>query len=177
VREVKILALLLLLTACAHAPTPAIENFRQVEPGLYRGGEPTATGWAQIEQFGIKTVLKLNAARTAPTPAGIFEVADAMPPEGISDALDEPTATEIGKALHALRDSPRPLYIHCAHGQDRTGLVVALYRVIVEHWTPGRARAEALSAGYHPELLGLDRAWSKWTETPPVSRPGAAGAQ
>ena len=54
-------------------------------------------------------------------------------------------------------------FVHCAHGQDRTGLVVAVYRV--RHgWTKAQAQAEMLRLGFHPTLLGL---WQSWVDVVP----------
>ncbi len=47
------------------------------------------------------------------------------------------------------------IYVHCRHGQDRTGLVVGLERVFVEGWDPADAYAEMLSHGFHTYFLGL----------------------
>jgi tyrosine-protein phosphatase SIW14 len=32
--------------------------------------------------------------------------------------------------------------VHCEHGRSRTGMMVAAYRVLVDHWTPERALGE-----------------------------------
>ena len=37
----------------------------------------------------------------------------------------------------------QPIYVHCLHGSDRTGLALALYRILKNNWTCKAAIAEA----------------------------------
>lgn len=55
-------------------------------------------------------------------------------------------------------------YIHCLHGEDRTGLVVALYRILVQGWTVKRAKQEMYDNGFHRILFGLDKAFYDLTK-------------
>ena len=49
-----------------------------------------------------------------------------------------------------------PIFLHCAHGEDRTGLLMGLYRVEVQGWTPEKAYLEMLKLGFHPKFKALD---------------------
>ena len=53
-----------LLTWAACAPptviTRGVPNLHAVRPGVWRGGQPTAAGWAYLREPGVKHVLKLN---------------------------------------------------------------------------------------------------------------------
>ncbi len=40
------------------------------------------------------------------------------------------------------------MLVHCYHGADRTGLVVAMYRVIYQGWSLDAARSEMIDGGY-----------------------------
>jgi len=55
--------------------------------------------------------------------------------------------------------SGTPTLVHCLHGNDRTGVLCAFYRVLVQGWSRARAWDEAILQGFHPELLGLDDEW------------------
>jgi hypothetical protein len=52
--------------------------------------------------------------------------------------------------------TPGAIYVHCLHGEDRTGLVIGLERVFVEGWSPESAWKEMLAFGFHTFYLGLD---------------------
>lgn len=39
--------------------------------------------------------------------------------------------------------------IHCLHGEDRTGICIAAYRIKYQGWTVDRAREEMFSLGFH----------------------------
>lgn len=55
------------------------------------------------------------------------------------------------QALKVLATAERPILVHCWHGADRTGAVVALYRMVVQGWSRERAIGEMLRPefGHH----------------------------
>ena len=59
-------------------------------------------------------------------------------------------------ALRLLSDeSQGPFLVHCQHGADRTGLVVAMYRIVFQGWTKEDAIAEMVDGGF-----GYHSIWS-----------------
>ena len=42
----------------------------------------------------------------------------------------------------------QPVLVHCKHGSDRTGMMVAVYRVVVQGWEKGAAVDEMTHGGY-----------------------------
>ena len=65
------------------------------------------------------------------------------------------------KALQAIQDAQKPVLVHCWHGSDRTGAIMAAYRVVFENWSKEDAIAELLrpELGYHknwyPNVIDL----------------------
>jgi protein tyrosine/serine phosphatase len=47
------------------------------------------------------------------------------------------------------------VFVHCQHGADRTGMMVAAYRVMEMGWTPEEAAAELPRFGFHPIWQGI----------------------
>jgi protein tyrosine/serine phosphatase len=65
------------------------------------------------------------------------------------DGSQMPSVEEVDRALAVLLDpARRPVLVHCAHGEERTGAVIAAYRVVAEGWDPAAAEAEALELGF-----------------------------
>src|SRR5262249_45716480 len=61
------------------------------------------------------------------------------------------------EALKIMADPQnRPLLIHCQQGADRTGAMVALYRVVVQGWPAEKAVEEMTRGGYHHSALWKD---------------------
>ncbi|MBU0714392.1 MAG: dual specificity protein phosphatase family protein [Verrucomicrobia bacterium] len=52
--------------------------------------------------------------------------------------------------MHQARREGKPVLVHCAAGAQRTGGVVAAYRVLVERKSPDEARAELKRYGWKP---------------------------
>lgn len=132
-------------TAAPPAPV-AIENFGEVEAGLYRGAKLGEPEIAELRRLGVRTVLKLNERELAEetrlaAAAGIRVVA--VPLDTFDVGEGEEGRAALCRALGVMRDPAlRPLYVHCTHGVDRTGAVVGIYRRLVSGWDLERVRAE-----------------------------------
>jgi protein tyrosine/serine phosphatase len=65
--------------------------------------------------------------------------------------MTPPTEAQITKILALLEDGKSgPVFVHCNRGADRTGAVIAAYRIDYDHWNNGRALKEALLFGMSP---------------------------
>jgi uncharacterized protein (TIGR01244 family) len=150
-RFVKLLAVFLALTAgLAFAPAVAgVSNFQQVSDRVYRGAEPEAFAFRHLAQLGVKTVLDLRddrgqaaAEEKLVRAAGMAFVSVPM------SGLGRPTDEQVSRALAVLTDSSAaPVFVHCRRGADRTGTVIACYRIAFDHWQNRQALAEAQSYG------------------------------
>ena len=127
-----------------------VKNLYQVEDGLYRGAQPTAAGFQELEARGIRTVLDLagGAGDASLVPGDSLKLFHfPMSAWGLHDDL-------VLQALRVMADpGNRPLLIHCKHGADRTGALVALYRVVVQGWSKEKAVLEMNEGGYHHNAL------------------------
>ena len=162
------------LTACSTIATSGViesqvapngvPNFQEVGPGVYRGGQPTTEGWVYLQKKGIKTVIKLDLASEGSDDEAValgMVVVDASgPPADLTNFLEAPKPERIRLAVQTLEnESLRPIYVHCLHGQDRTGLVIGLYRVLHDHKTKSEAYEEMRKNGFHVVFLGLLKVW------------------
>ncbi len=128
----------------------SVENLYRVEEGLYRSAQPTAAGFRELAALGIRAILDVaggdgdqNVVRDASVK--LFHVP--MSAWGLRD-------DRVFEALRILADPEnRPLLIHCRHGADRTGAIVALYRVVVQGWSKEEAVREMNEGGYHHSFL------------------------
>jgi len=73
-----------------------------------------------------------------------------------------PSLTELRLAVRVIQKTRETgIYVHCAKGVDRTGMVIAAFRILVEEWDPFDAAAECFREGMHwiylPWLLQLWR--------------------
>jgi protein tyrosine/serine phosphatase len=128
----------------------------RVDDNVYRGKQPKKEDIPKLAAMGVKTVLDLRERferkqweRGAVEAAGMQYVRIGLP------GTLEPTSREIDKILALLEDPTRgPVFIHCRRGADRTGLVIACYRIAHDHWTNAEALKEAREQGLSPfEIL------------------------
>jgi len=124
----------------------------EVAPGLYRGGQPDADGVAWLKSLGVKTVLNLRHFH-GDTEQQLVEKAGLAYKRVALESSDIPPPAKLAEIMSILLDpAQRPLYVHCKHGVDRTGTVMAVYRMETEGWNNLEAFAEM-------DYFGAHRVW------------------
>jgi protein tyrosine phosphatase (PTP) superfamily phosphohydrolase (DUF442 family) len=125
-----------------------LPNLFKVNDQLYRGAQPDKKGYAELARMGIKTVVNLRAFHSDAEECERNGLRNIAVPMYAWDADVE----KIVASLRVMRDpSCWPVFVHCQHGADRTGTVVAAYRVIEEGWSREEALREMTEGdfGFH----------------------------
>ena len=144
-------------------PLPtSITNFAQVTPFLLRGARPTQLDIKQLAAAGVKSILSLEEyvfADDAMTQEQQWSQAAGIqllrvPMNGVTT----PSVSDVLKAYNMVNTpANQPIFVHCLHGSDRTGLVIGAYRIKSQGWTPDAALDEMYQMG-HSSLLSF---WDK----------------
>ncbi len=123
-------------------------NLNLVAPNLYRSAQPTAEGFkAAQEQLHLQTSLSLRESSNDTdllVGTGIDTQSVPMNAAHITDA-------EIISALKIIRaaQDKGPVLVHCLHGADRTGVVIAMYRILYQGWSKSEAIDELRNGGFN----------------------------
>jgi len=149
-------------TAARRLTVVGVGNFAEVTPHLYRGGQPKREGLEALAKMGINIVVDVRLSgrdkeRKAVTKQGMQFV---ELPWHCLFPKDEPFA----RFLALLRDNPgKKVFVHCRYGDDRTGMMIAAYRMAVEGWSAKDARKEMNEFGFHKvvcaSLVGYQRSF------------------
>jgi len=122
----------------------SLNNMYWIDEGIYRSEQPSGKEFPELENFGIKEVLNLRSHHTDDSEA-----------EGTNIKLHQvkmnahkTSLRKIVQALKIIQNREGPILIHCQHGSDRTGLVVAMYRIVFQNWTKEEAIEELKNGGY-----------------------------
>jgi len=122
-----------------------LPNFSQVNSTLYRGGTPTRVGFARLKELGIKTVV--NVRVTQPDRQLLAQLDLDYETRGMVALL--PSDEIVIWFLRIAIDPARaPVFVYCGYGSERAGLLVAMYRIVVENWDRERAIAEMTEGGH-----------------------------
>lgn len=139
-------------------PSEGIANFGRVNATLMRGAQPDEHGIENLRRLGVATIINLRMADDAWP-----EEAVAAGRQGIAyvnvpmHGLRAPTDAEVARVLALLESLRPPVFLHCEHGADRTGTIIACYRMSHDHWTIDEALAEARRYGLSGWQLGMKR--------------------
>jgi Tyrosine phosphatase family len=149
--------------------------FKKEHPSLpfYRGSAPTQAGLERLKQLGVTTIIDLrkgeaegnrvkgrvvqNCNLTAPhLPMSPTEEAGVVRKLGlkyISLPMYRAPSKEQMATFLAITNDPKiakSMYVHCQHGRDRTGGMVALYRLQHDRWDFEKTLAEMRGYGFDP---------------------------
>lgn len=156
-----LLAVLVVATGCATRglpPTHGIANFGRVNGKLYRGAQPDEAALAKLQQLGVKSVVNLRVAGSASlaeeTKAQQLGIIYTNVP---LRELGAPSEAQVSQVLALLNTLPSPVFVHCLHGADRTGTIVACYRIERDGWTGEEALREAREHGIGYWEIGMKK--------------------
>ena len=129
---------------------PGLPNLFEITDGLYRGAQPEAQGFVELKKLGVRTIVNLRSAhsdRGLIRDAGLGD--DAFAYEEIPMVAWHPEQEDVVRFLRIVSDPKRaPIFVHCKHGADRTGLMVAIYRMAVQGWARQDAIREMREGGF-----------------------------
>lgn len=118
---------------------PGVINFAKVDASLWRGSQPTAEGFRNLEKLGVKTIVSFrhdhdDLPRLTGTKLKYLR---------IPSRAFRPKDAHLARFLKLMQDPANaPVFIHCAQGRDRTGYNAAAYRMVFHGWKAEDAIAE-----------------------------------
>jgi uncharacterized protein (TIGR01244 family) len=135
------------------AARSAIDNFGQINETYYRGAQPAGRDYATLAALGIKTVIDLQADGL-PAEARLVEAAGMTFHRIPMTTHQPPTDEKIALFLSLVNDpANQPVYVHCAGGRHRTGVMTALYRMTHDGWNADRAFSEMKQFKFGADFL------------------------
>ncbi|NBO24606.1 MAG: hypothetical protein EBU93_05175, partial [Chlamydiae bacterium] len=121
-----------------------LPNYGVVEPlQLHRGGQPDAHGLNELENKGIKTVIHLRDRKLKNYKGKLKRFFIPFNPYQPRDKVVIEFLKVIGNQAH------HPVFVHCFHGADRTGMLCAIYRIVIQKWDKEKAIEEMKKYGFH----------------------------
>ena len=157
VRVLSAIALALVLSLPTAAQTtgfsPAIKNFGTVNATYYRGAQPTGRAYTELAASGVKLVVDLQESGDASEPA-LVERAGMKYVRIPMNTRVAPTAKQVATFLQLVNDpANQPVYVHCAGGKHRTGVMTAVFRMTQEGWSAARAFQEMKQYRFGADFL------------------------
>jgi protein tyrosine phosphatase (PTP) superfamily phosphohydrolase (DUF442 family) len=146
------------VTSNAPSFSQNINNFDVVSEGLWRGAAPSHQAMVKLAESGVKTIVDLRMAgqgaaeeKARASKLGIKYI-------HIPLGFKGPSLLKVAQFLNIVNNpANQPVFVHCRYGADRTGALVAVFRVIHDHWTFNQAYTEMRSHHFKPWLAGLKR--------------------
>ena len=142
-----------------------VPNLYRVSDALYRGDQPSPHGMENLKKLGLKTILNLRSFHSDRDEIGETGLAY----EHIYMKAWHPEEEDVVRFLKIVTDPKRaPVLVHCQHGADRTGTMIAVYRIAVQGWSKAEAIREMTEGGF-----GFHQTWSnlpKWIQKLNIDR-------
>lgn len=143
-------------TWAAKMEKPGLPNLHCLNTNFYRGAQPTREGMTNLQAMGIKTIINLRGFHSDKKKVRGIELGAERLHFNTWHAEDE----DVIQFLKLVTNTNNyPIFVHCQHGADRTGLMCAMYRMVVCGWPKEEAIKEMTQGGFgfHSEWQNLIR--------------------
>ena len=141
-------------TDLAYAEVGDLPNFHEVHSYLYRGARPTGAGLEKLKSMGIKTIIDLRASKLEVEPEAATVKRMGFTTINLPMTSQAPTKQEIDTFIATVENAEKtnsPVFVHCAHGADRTGCMIGIWRVTHDGWTYDKAYEEMRKYNFKPK--------------------------
>lgn len=153
-----------------------VPRLGEVTPTLYRGAQPTRQGFQRLAEMGISIVVDLRERGRKGERQLVINLG--MRFVSIPWNCFHPKDTDIARFLKLLRDNRgKKVFVHCQTGDDRTGMMIAAYRMAEQGWTAKEAMGEMETYGFRsphhlicPGLSSYEARFPEQFKTAPVFR-------
>jgi protein-tyrosine phosphatase len=139
-----------------------VENAGKISDSLYRGAQPRGAGYEELKKLGISIVVDLRNSKPVKREGGESETREQVKVEAAgmryveipTSAFFGPTEGQVATFLQLLHDNQsQKVFVHCYFGDDRTGTMVATYRIAMDRWTSDEAYNEMRAYHFHKHLI------------------------
>jgi tyrosine-protein phosphatase SIW14 len=123
-----------------------LPDFGEVTTTLYRGGQPSKAGFHILAKMGIDIVVDLRGSRDSERKIVTRLGMQYVP---LPWHCWFPRDKTFAQFLTLLRKNPgKKVFVHCRLGDDRTGMMIAIYRMAKEGWSAEKAEKEMEKFGF-----------------------------
>jgi tyrosine-protein phosphatase SIW14 len=130
-----------------------IDNFGQIDANYYRGAQPEGDDYADLAALGVKTVIDLQRDGN-PAEKQFVETAGMTFHRIPMTTSEAPTREQLAVFLKLVNDpANQPVYVHCAGGRHRTGVMTAAYRMTRDNWAADQAFKEMKQYKFGADFL------------------------
>jgi protein tyrosine phosphatase (PTP) superfamily phosphohydrolase (DUF442 family) len=138
------------------ATKPAISNFAQVSPILFRGGQPSAKAMQQLKDSGVKTIINLRAEGGSTKKEEALAKKLGLNYVHIPLLFGAPPIPTVVKFLQVVNNPEnQPCFVHCRQGADRTGMMVGVYNILVRKMAYDKVYTDMRSHHFKPFLVSM----------------------
>ncbi len=121
-----------------------LNNLYQIDKGVFRSEQPGKLDFVRLEKFGITEVLNLRLWHSDEDEAKDTDLILHRVPMRAGNIKER----DVVQALKIIQNRKGSILIHCKHGSDRTGLIVAMYRIVFQGYTKEQAIREMTEGGF-----------------------------